>query len=445
MEVDTIVRQAGVNVGIDPEDSLLDAIVQNLKTERIVHEWQLGLLDSTQWKALGAPMGLSVAIHALASTSNQEEEEEGSRIFAPQKSEQRFSSGLTSRSSVAISNNDQRSTGNNSLRSNNHQSLLRKHTPSHRIKKRSDNHGGIDEAVAAEDETLHEASGSAAAEESIATPKGKCNGDCVATCMLDMMKVSIPVDHSCFVMSKLFDQALLHSKSGADLKAHTMFVIELSVVASALFLGAAIELWGAFPLDAVTPSGIDGGVPQALAVAFNLTSSLLIISQLLCACAWIWSLRVISAVAPNKFHQYVVETRHFADYINNISVVGFALFSVDLFIMLAATSLSVTDSWTVNGIVLGVVLLLFVGGFMMVHKVTSFLGRVAYHGLLLTDQKPDPSAPFSDRPENSHFKKKEDMLHRMFERHSILNESKALDAYSHSSSSCPVISRDMKY
>jgi hypothetical protein len=431
LEVDTLVRQAGIDVGIDPEDSLLDEVVKNLSSEHIVHGWQVGLLDSSQWKALGAPMGLGVAIHALVSASRAEEEKQ---IRPPKTAPTSFSSGLTSRSSVAINRNDHTSSSiSSSLRSNNHSSLLNKYAPSHRVKdqSREEQADGVQEE---EEESEAAVPGT--------SPTKNCTGACVATCFMDMMNVSLPVDRSSFVMSKLFDQALLHSKSGADLKAHTMFVIELSVVASALFLGAAIELWGAFPLDAVTSGpDQDGGVPQGLAVAFNMTSSLLIISQLLCACAWIWSLRVISAVAPNKFHQYVVETRHFANYINTISVVGFALFSIDLFLLLSATSMAITSSWVVNGTVLGVVLMLFFGGFMMVHKITSFLGRVAYHGLLMTDQNPDPST----QPEESHFQKKELMLHRLFERHSILNENKVMDAYSHSSSACPVISRDLQY
>jgi hypothetical protein len=435
VEVDTLVRQAGVDVGIDPEDSLLDEVVKNMKAEHIVHVWQVGLLDSSQWKALGAPMGLGVAIRALVSASQAEEE---SQIGPPKTEPIRFSSGLTSRSSVAINRNDHTSSRvSSSFRSNNHHSLLNKHTPSHRMKDQSKE----EQADGAQEE---EEESEAAVP--VTSPTKKCNGDCVATCFKDMMNTALPVDHSCFVMSKLFNQALLHSKSGADLKAHTMFVIELSVLASALFLGAAIELWGAFPLDAVSSGpDQDGGVPQGLAVAFNMTSSLLIISQLTCACGWIWSLRVICAVAPNKFHQYVVETRHFADLINSISVVGFALFSIDLFLLLTACSLAVTNNWVVNGIVLGIVLMLFFAGFMMVHKITSFLGRVAYHGLLLTDQNPDPSAPLCGQPEESHFQKKELMLHRIFERHSILNESKAMNAYSHSSSACPVISRDLQY
>lgn len=208
-----------------------------------------------------------------------------------------------------------------------------------------------------------------------------------------------------------------------------MFVIELSVVAAALFLGAAISLWQSFPLDAVTENAyVDGGVPQGLAFAFNLTSALLIISQLLCASAWIWSLRVISAVAPNKFHQYVVETRHVSDYINAISVFGFGLFALDLFLLLSGMSLATTDNWLVNGLVLGVTLLVFIGGCIAVTKITSFLGRVAYHGMLMTPQNPSQNARSGSG--ESYFKQREDMLHKAFERHSILDENRALDAYS---------------
>eukprot|EP00980_Cylindrotheca_fusiformis_P017352 scaffold5380_cov131-Cylindrotheca_fusiformis.AAC.29 len=444
MDIDTVVRQAARNVGMNPEDNLLEELLVKLRAEFVVHSWQLSLLDSSQWKALGAPMGLSVAItHFLTKKQRNEKNEDMIHDNELNKSEARFSSGLTSRSSVAISESDHRLSNNSSSKRSNgddqHQGIWKNHYHEKTAPEKEEDAFPEED----DDDSIHAPPAATTMDISTSKTKSKCAGECVATCFYDMMsKVSIPVDNSCFVMSKTFDQALLHAKSGADLKAHTMFVIELSVVASALFLGAAIELWGAFPLDS---EGVGSG-SYGLAVAFNLTSSLLIISQLLCASAWIWSLRVISAVAPNKFHQYVVETRHFSDYINSISVFGFALFSLDLFLMLAGASFAISSNAIVNGLILGIVLLLFVAGFMMVHKITSFLGRVAYHGLLLTNQKPDPSSIFNTSENvGETSKQKEEMLHRLFERYSILNESKAMDAYCRSSSDCPIISRDMQY
>ena len=53
----------------------------------------------------------------------------------------------------------------------------------------------------------------------------------------------------CFMFSPKFYWAILHSKSGDNLKAYTLFVMELNVVVSALLCGAAVEMWGAFPQD----------------------------------------------------------------------------------------------------------------------------------------------------------------------------------------------------
>lgn len=458
MEVATLVREAGVEIGIGSEEPLLDEVIASLKKEYIVHDWQLAKLDSAQWRTLGAPMGLAVAIQAMI-------EEEQEMHMPPQKGwhnkmePERFSSSLTSRASQAIQENDSITS---SARSNGSVAAIRKnprktmakpsffnrHATLQVMEGKNPIEGALDERVVAEEgndnsEILRPetADASSTQEQPQKPPQNgatcslnskKCCGKEVATCFSSMMKTELTVENtSCFVMSKLFDQALLHSKTGADLKAHTMFVIELSVVASALFLGAAIELWGGFPLDAVTEDvSIHGGVPQALAFAFNMTSALLIISQLLCASAWIWSLRVISAVAPNKFHQYVVETRHFADYINAMSMFGFSLFALDLFLLLAGMSMATTNNWIVNGVALGVTLLVFIAGAIGVQKIASFQGRVTYHGMLMTPQDPNPAATLAEKAEESHFKQREDMLHRTFERNSILNESKALDAYS---------------
>lgn len=449
MEVATLVREAGVEIGMDPEEHLLDDIIAKLKKEYIVHDWQVGKLDSAQWQVLGAPMGLSVAIQAMI-------EEEQEMKMAPQKKHlkqnepTRYSSGLTSRASQSIQENDQlpsstRSNGSMAaIRKNPHKTMAKPSTIFNRhgtlqvIEGKNLGEGALDEAT--EEDNGDSGIFRPAASQQEQPQKGttgslnsnKCCGKEVASCFRTMAKTELTVENtSCFVMSKLFDQALLHSKTGGDLKAHSMFVIELSVVAAALFLGAAIELWGAFPLDSVTDDiSIHGGVPQALAFAFNVTSALLIISQLLCASAWIWSLRVISAVAPNKFHQYTVETRHFADYINSLSMFGFSLFALDLFLLLAGMSLATTDNWIVNGVALGVTLVVFIAGAIGVIKIGSFLGRVTYHGMLMTDEDPNPATTFATKPEESHFKQREDMLHRTFQRNSILNESKALDAYS---------------
>jgi len=449
-----LVHEAGAKIGMNAEDSLLDDLVDKLQKEFIVHEWQVARLDSFQWQALGAPMGLAVAMQALV-----EEAVFVEQIRKPKRKEsQRFSSGLTSRPSVTIDDNDQlRSSMQGttaSIRKNPRKTMIKpflfnRHAPVQRSEGRPPtSEGGFDKTEDGnDDDAVFERSDaregpepkeqsdtskpSNPMNEDSCTPK-QCCGKNVATCFSSMMKGDITVENtSCFVMSKLFDQALLHSKSGSELKAHTMFVIELSVVASALFLGAAIELWGAFPLDSVSDNYmLEGGVPQALAFAFNLTSALLIICQLLSASAWIWSLRVISSVASTKFHTYTVETRHFSDYINQMSMFGFALFALDLFLLLAGMSLATTDNWIVNGVALGVTLIVFVLGCIGCHKITSFLGRVTYHGMLMMPDDPSPSTQLARKPEDSHFKKREDMLHQKFERNSILNENKALDAYS---------------
>jgi len=450
MEVATLVREAGAEIGINPDEPLLNEIIAKLKKEFIVHDWQVAKLDSAQWQALGAPMGLAVAIQA-----HLEEEQQMPVTVPPQKKDygnnepqQRYSSCLTSRGSQAIQDSDQLSNSTRWRSKRNRpiakpSSLFNRHGALKVMEGKNPIEGAVDETTepidSSESLRLENNSSQEPGKHQGGPQKGstcslhskRCCGKEVATCFRSMQKTELKVENtSSFCMSKLFDQALLHSKTGSDLKAHTMFVIELSVVASALFLGAAIELWGAFPLDAVSENpSIEGGIPQSLAFAFNMTSALLIISQLLCASVWIWSLRVISAVVPNKFHQYVVETRHFSDKINVMSIVGFTLFALDLFLLLAGMCLATTDNWVANGVALGIALLVFIAGTIGVTRISSFQGRVTYHGMLMT-QNPNPSALLAEKPEESHFKQREDMLHRAFERNSILNESRALDAYS---------------
>lgn len=105
MEIDlisTLVHEAGETIGMNAEDPLLDDIVDKLQKEFIVHGWQVARLDSFQWRTLGAPMGLAIAMQALVDDALSVDKRRSKK-----EESQRFSSGLTSNASFAIDDNDQ--------------------------------------------------------------------------------------------------------------------------------------------------------------------------------------------------------------------------------------------------------------------------------------------------------------------------------------------------
>ncbi|KAL3932176.1 MAG: hypothetical protein SGBAC_010971, partial [Bacillariaceae sp.] len=218
MEVATIVREAGVEIGMDPEEPLLADIIAKLKNEYIFHDWQLGKLDSAQWQVLGAPMGLSVAIQAMI-------EEEQEMKMAPQKKKQneptRYPSGLTSRASQAIQESDQLTS---STRSNGSMAAIRKN-PRKTMAKPStifNRHGtlqvleGKNPVEGALDDATEEGNRDSGifhptASQQEQPQKGtadslnskKCCGKEVASCFRTMAKTELTVENtSCFVMSK---------------------------------------------------------------------------------------------------------------------------------------------------------------------------------------------------------------------------------------------------
>lgn len=114
---------------------------------------------------------------------------------------------------------------------------------------------------------------------------------------------------------------MLHSKSPKELKAHTIFVIELMVVIGALLTGAAIELWGVFPQDYVddlkhwTRCDVDDNngqpfIPNAYATFFTCMNCLSLVLQLFNTVTWATILYIGAAVSPSQFPKYFYQTMH---------------------------------------------------------------------------------------------------------------------------------------
>ncbi|KAG7368145.1 hypothetical protein IV203_030888 [Nitzschia inconspicua] len=60
-EAELYIQSIAVTVGMGKDSDILQTICQNMKQEYLIATWQLALLDSHQWRQLGAPMGLAVA------------------------------------------------------------------------------------------------------------------------------------------------------------------------------------------------------------------------------------------------------------------------------------------------------------------------------------------------------------------------------------------------
>lgn len=232
MEVAALVREAGVAIGIGPEEPLLDEVIAALKKEYIVHDWQMAKLDSAQWRALGAPMGLAVAIQVMI-------EEEQEMNMPPHKGyhrnmePERFPSSLTSRASHAIQENDQLTSSARSsngsmaaIRKNPRKtmakpSLFNRHATLQVMEGKNPVERAVDyraTEVANDDpeilrpETADTSSSSEQPQKPVEPKNGatcslnnkKCCGKEVATCFSSMMKTELTVENtSCFVMSKV--------------------------------------------------------------------------------------------------------------------------------------------------------------------------------------------------------------------------------------------------
>jgi hypothetical protein len=248
-----------------------------------------------------------------------------------------------------------------------------------------------------------------------------------------------------FPTSGLFQQALIHSKSGAELKAHTVFVMELSVLTSALILGAAVELWGAFPMDMVSDAPDDMSVPyvpRALALVYHFLSCASLFINLLCTSGWIWTLHATAAISPEKFHKFLIQTRYPFSYFTAFSECGQTIFVVNIALLCGAMIAATTTSHMVRtlGYYLPIIVLFL--GCKFVHNLTSYIGRVAYHGLLLMDTDAEPVMNRKEKGDSSICEDRgcavqaEEEITKSFRRHKILCEDRVLDVY-HSATTKP--------
>lgn len=130
--------------------------------------------------------------------------------------------------------------------------------------------------------------------------------------------------------------------------------MELSILASALFLGAAVEMWGAFPLDNVNDGPLwstdmmsgkmeqDPHVPRTLAIVYHFVARSTLIIQLTLTSGWIWILHSTTAVSTLKFHQFLLQIRYIFTYIMYFAELGVFLLNANICLlfssMLAATT-----------------------------------------------------------------------------------------------------------
>jgi len=66
------VRKVASRLGIPN----VEHVVEQMKQEYVLTDWQLSALDSFQWKSLGAPIGLAVAVHQIIQQQQQQQQQD---------------------------------------------------------------------------------------------------------------------------------------------------------------------------------------------------------------------------------------------------------------------------------------------------------------------------------------------------------------------------------
>ena len=207
-----------------------------------------------------------------------------------------------------------------------------------------------------------------------------------------------------------------------------------SVLVAALLLGAGVELWGLFPMEHVKDFPRDPYtpfVPRNLALVYHFLNCAEILLQLTCLAAWVWSLYATAAVSRDKFQEFCVQTRYSFDKFLLLTECGQFLFIVNTTILLGALVAATTKDHIVRKIGYIVPLFLAGAGWYWVQQLSSYVGRAAFHGLLLMDKDPhtaisqvgckveDKSTPAAEYEKN---------ISRGFRQHNMVCEDSVIDA-----------------
>ncbi|CAJ1936315.1 unnamed protein product [Cylindrotheca closterium] len=376
---ENVVREVADILGA--EEKLINQMCENMEKELILQEWQLSALEASEWRLLGAPIGVAAAIRKLAS----EDAQRGSNFESFRKNEAPASM-FSTRSTFAKSLTQAVRAGNEA------ESPASEHLTSIR---------GANEQSTRDHQTIEEA---AEIEESDRGVFGKSTPTLFQMLYSSGCDVFRALYSKPFPMSSTFDRALLHSKSGADLKAHTVFKLEIGVVAAALLLGASIEMWGLFPADAVdwqATAPADGGepvVPYVIALIYNSISGLVIFTELLSVFMNVGQLMVTTAVAETKFPQFFQQLSATSGYTNGLFQLGLNGFIINIVILMVAQTAAVTSNRTIMlicGWIVPAVIIIPCG--LAFHVILSFVGRSAFNGYLLVKDEVPKNGPDLDK------------------------------------------------
>jgi hypothetical protein len=357
---DEVVRNVAEIIGLPINSPLIEEICENMAKEFIIQEWQLSALEASEWRAIGAPIGLASAIRKLTSVNDDDSE------ISQRGSSRRTLNLLSSQSTY-------------SQRTSNSQNRL----SSAQLSLSND----IEDAIHEEDSTSKEEKAAEVSNEAPFNPK--CH--VVSPSLKHIFETPFPI-------SDTFDRALLHSKTDYELKAHTVFKMEIGVVISALLVGASIEMWGIFPTDHVTwdkfklPDGGEPYIPYPMALAFHTLSGLSILIQLLQAFTYIGNLIVATAIAENKFARFFQRVMPCSYLCNSLFSIGVFVLLVNIGILLTAKTAATTSNWNtilIMGIVVPTVII--TPCIMCYRAMQTYIGRTAFNGFLCLDHE-NPNA-----------------------------------------------------
>ena len=486
------IHRIAKHVGMTDDDAgnQLTNLFKNMKQQYVTTQWQLSNLDSYQWQSLGAPIGLVSGLRHFSNSNHNQDSSTSSSSSSfdavdnaksntsnrkatpshnkkPKISElpsfisstrggQSLMQGMSDSSSYWAEASDEfptvelmtsirtRKKGSDgmfqldNMAKKNIQEELRRDTIWEEKEVVEEPDEEKEENGTSADEKPHSSPFDDEQEEESVNDRWCCMG------MLDMFSM-FPLKYTgmkmaVFPLSQQFRKAILHSKKGNEVKSHTIFTMEMNILSCALILGAAVELWGIFPFDVVASDGMDVDddvpyVPKMWALLYHLFSCISILIQVLSASGWIWTLYAAGAVSPAKFKSFMIQIETPFGILMTVTEMGENIFCINVSFLLAAIIASTTTNtiWRWLGFWAPLVFVLVVCKFF--NYLATFIGRVAYHGMMLCDNnsilngEDGVCSQLADTMSKGCAARAESKLRLGFRKGIVIGEDRVLDTY----------------
>ena len=166
-------------------------------------------------------------------------------------------------------------------------------------------------------------------------------------------------------------------------------------------------------------------VPLPVAILFHCVSAMVLLLELIMAMSWVFILITTSGVSPDGFHKFYQQIEYIQNSLLRMGQTAAIGFVLDIGILFSChVYATLTNTLAARILGLAVPVLVVIPSAFVLHSFVSYVGRVAFHGILL----PDSEIPETMKNATGKASEAEEQLCRSFFRsREVSDDTKVLD------------------